>query len=169
MGANPSKFAKCGDDCPVEQVSWEDVQRFIEKLNLIEKTQSYRLPTEAEWEYACRAGTTTEYSFGDGASKLGEYAWYKDNSKDSTHQVATKKPNLWGLFDMHGNACEWVEDDHHGSYKGAPADGRAWVDNPRGSDRMIRGGSWQHDAYSCRSAARDNSDGDEGFRLAKSP
>ena len=173
MGDTPSAFKSCGDDCPVENVSWEDAQRFIEKLNQLEKTKAYRLPSEAEWEYACRAGTTTEYSFGDDASKLGEYAWYQDNSSKTTHRVAGKKPNPWGLYDMHGNVWEWVEDDWHDSYEGAPADGRAWVDNPRGSVRVVRGGSWDDGARDCRSATRGNGGPDiryvsVGFRLSRS-
>ena len=173
MGDNPSRFKECGDDCPVENVSWDDVQQFLKKLNQIEKTKAYRLPSEAEWEYACRAGTTTHHSFGDDSSKLGEYAWYADNSNNTTHRVATKKPNLWGLFDMHCNVAEWVEDDHHDSYKGAPADGRAWVDNPRGLDRGARGGGWGGDSRISRSANRGGFRPDFrsdrlGFRLTKS-
>ena len=173
MGENPSLFKECGDDCPVENVSWDDVQRFIEKLNQLEKTKAYRLPSEAEWEYACRAGTTTEYSFGDDSRILGEYAWYLDNSNKTTHQVATRKPNPWGLYDMHGNVNEAVEDDWHDSYEGAPADGRAWVDRPRGSERVGRGGSWDSDAQECRAVERGFLRlGDRcrwvGFRLAMS-
>jgi formylglycine-generating enzyme required for sulfatase activity len=174
MGENPSKFKKCGDDCPVEDVSWEETQRFIEKLNHLEKTKAYRLPSEAEWEYACRAGTTTEFSFGDDASRLIEYAWYStDFSKSTTHRVATKEPNHWGLYDMYGNVWEWVEDDWHDSYEGAPTHGKAWVDNPRGSNRVFRGGAWTSYVPHCRSAGRGFRpylrDHDVGFRLAMSP
>jgi formylglycine-generating enzyme required for sulfatase activity len=172
MEDNPSIFKSCGDDCPVEKVSWEDAQRFIEKLNQLEKTTGYRLPSEAEWEYACRAGTTTKFSFGDDANKLGEYGWYVGNSNNKTHRVATRKPNPWGLYDMHGNVWEWVEDDYHDSYKGALADGRAWVDNPRSSDRVLRGGGWMFGARGCLSTNRQGRpDGSYwvGFRLAKSP
>lgn len=174
MGDNPSKFKDCGEDCPVESVSWEDAKRFIEKLNQLEKTTGYRLPSEAEWEYACRAGTTTEYYFGDDTSKLGEYAWFKENSKYATHPVAIRNPNSWRLNDILGNVWEWVEDDYHRSYDGAPDDGSAWIDNPRTSDRVIRGGGWGSEARACRSAARghirpDDPDGDLGFRLAMSP
>ena len=173
MGDNSSEFKQCGDDCSVENVSWEDAQRFIEKLNQLEKTKAYRLPSEAEWEYACRAGTTTEYSFGDDAGKLGENAWYGDNSSKTTQRVAGKKPNSWGLYDMHGNVWEWVEDDYHNRYDRAPVDGRAWVDNPRRSSRVIRGGSWSRGAQYCRSAVRSNNPpGDRGvglgFRLSRS-
>src|SRR5665648_172810 len=100
MGDDPSFFK--GDDLPVEQVSWNDVQDFIKKLNEKEDADNYRLPSEAEWEYVCRAGATTRYSFGDDESKLAEYAWYKDNSGGKTHPVGQKKPNPWGLYDMNG-------------------------------------------------------------------
>jgi formylglycine-generating enzyme required for sulfatase activity len=174
MGDNPSKFKDCGEDCPVESVSWEDAKRFIEKLNQLEKTTGYRLPSEAEWEYACRAGTSTEYYFGDDTSKLGEYAWFKENSKNATHPVATRNHNSWRLNDILGNVWEWVEDDYHRSYDGAPDDGSAWIDNPRASDRVMRGGGWGSEARVCRSAARghirpDEPDGDLGFRTAMSP
>ena len=175
MGHNPSEFIKCGDKCPVESVSWDDVQEFIKKLNKKEGGDLYRLPTEAEWEYACRAETTTEFSFGNDKSKLGDYAWFDDNSWDKTHPVATKKPNAWGLYDMHGNVWEWVEDDWHDNYDGAPDDGRAWIDDPRGPHRVLRGGSWYFDPSYCRSAARFGvalGDRDNnlalGFRLARS-
>jgi formylglycine-generating enzyme required for sulfatase activity len=169
----PSFFKQCGDDCPVGQVSWEDAQRFIEKLNQLEKTKGYRLPSEAEWEYACRAGTTTDYSFGDDAGRLGDYAWFSGNSNNSTQRVAGKKPNNWGLYDMHGNVGEWVEDDYHGSYEGASNDGSSWIDTPRGSYRVVRGGGWSGGARYCRSAMRDDlmpddRNGDVGFRLSRS-
>ena len=126
MGDNPSYF-EGDDDLPVEQVSWDNVQSFITKLNDKEGTNKYRLPSEAEWEYACRAGTSTRYSFGDNESELGDYAWYDDNSGRQTHLVGQKRANSWGLYDMHGNVREWVQDCWHGSYEGAPADGSAWV------------------------------------------
>jgi formylglycine-generating enzyme required for sulfatase activity len=154
MGSNPSYFKDGGENCPVEQVSWEDAQQFIKKLNEIEKTKDYRLPSEAEWEYACRAGSDAEFSFGDDVERLDEFVWYSKNSGGKTHPVGNKKPNAWALYDMHGNVWEWVEDDWHSSYKGAPDDGRAWVDKPRRSYRVIRGGSWGRDAPGCRSATR---------------
>jgi formylglycine-generating enzyme required for sulfatase activity len=178
MKKNPSNFKKCGDDCPVEKVSWNDAENFIKKLNEIEGTDKYRLPTEAEWENACRVGTTTDFFFGNDAGKLGQYAWYKDNSEERTHPVGQKKPNAWGLYDMHGNVWEWVEDDWHENYKGAPTDGSAWVD--KGGDarrvvrgRMVRGGSWFNLARLCRSAYRRSHGADDrfnlvGFRLARS-
>ncbi len=92
MANNPSRFKECGDDCPVEQVSWDDVQQFINKLNQIEKTKDYRLPSEAEWEYGCRAGSDAEFSFGDDANRLGEFAWYSGNSEGRTHPVGRRSP-----------------------------------------------------------------------------
>jgi formylglycine-generating enzyme required for sulfatase activity len=172
MGNNPSSFKECGDDCPVEQVSWDDVGEFIKKLNVMESTDQYRLPTEAEWEYACRAEKTTEFSFGDDAGYLGEYAWYDANSKETTHRVAAKKPSPWGLYDMHGNVWEWVEDDWHYWYDGSPLDGQAWIDKAMDSRRVIRGGSWESVDFDCRSATRfgempENRSLSLGFRVAK--
>ena len=109
MGKNPSHFK--GEDRPVEMVSWKEVQKFVTKLNEKEGTDKYRLPSEAEWEYACRAGTQTRYYFGDDESKLNEYAWYAENSGSQTHSIGQKKPNSWGLYDMHGNVWEWVQDN----------------------------------------------------------
>ncbi len=151
-GSNPSYIK--GDELPVEQVSWIDVQEFIKKLNEKEGTNKYRLPSEAEWEYAARAGTSTRYSFGDDELKLGEYAWYDCNSGGETHEVGQKKPNPWGLYDMHGNVWEWVQDSLHSDYNGAPTDSSAW--ELGGTDRVFRGGSWRGDARGCRSANRGN-------------
>ncbi len=156
MGNNPSKFKseEVGGDSrrhPVEQVSWHDAQAFIRRLNEMEPERTYRLPTEAEWEYACRAGTTGDY-----AGNVDSMAWHHDNSGGRTHPVGQKQPNAFGLYDMHGNVWEWCEDDWHGSYDGAPDDGRAWVDiSARGSLRVYRGGSWYGDAVYCRSAFRN--------------
>jgi len=108
MGNNPSNF-KGEDSLPVEQVSWEDCQSFLQKLSQKEGKE-YRLPSEAEWEYACRAGSTTRYFYGDEESKLGEYAWYQDNSGNMTQPVGQKKPNAWGLYDIYGNVGEWCQD-----------------------------------------------------------
>jgi formylglycine-generating enzyme required for sulfatase activity len=173
IGDNPSYFKDGGEDCPVEQVSWKEAQQFIKKLNQVEKTKDYRLPSEAEWEYACRAGSEAEFFFGDDVERLDEFAWYFENSGNKTHRVGEKKPNGWGLYDMHGNIWEWVEDDWHDSYEGAPDDGRAWVDKPRGSCRVIRGGSWSYDARCWRSATRDchgpdGRNGLVGFRFSRS-
>ncbi|MDP2844828.1 MAG: SUMF1/EgtB/PvdO family nonheme iron enzyme, partial [Candidatus Methanoperedens sp.] len=169
MGSNPSYFK--GDNLPVELVSWNDVQEFIKKLNETEDGSKYRLPTEAEWEYAARAGTTTRYSFGDNESELGGYAWYNANSGSKTHEVGQKKPNPWGLYDMHGNVYEWVQDYWHGDYNGAPTDGSSWVSGG-GSDRVARGCSWFYADSTCRSAIRFRpptgfSDDNLGFRLLR--
>ena len=158
MGSNPSYFK--GDDLPVVEVSWNDVQEFIRKLNEKEGTDKYRLPSEAEWEYACRAGTTTRYSFGDSESKLGDYEWYDGNSDDKIHPVGKKKPNPYGLYDVHGTVREWVQDELHSDYAGTPTDGSAW-ESGDGVDRVFRGGSWNSPAGDCRSAHRDG--GDPGF------
>jgi len=169
MGRNPSRFT--GDPSrPVEGVSWDDAQEFCRRLS--QKTgMNFRLPTEAEWEYACRAGTMTAYSFGNDASRLGEFAWFQGNSDESTKPVGTREPNLWGLYDMHGNVWEWVE-DRYGDY---PSE--ATTDPPgrrAGPTRGVRGGSWNYHAPLCRAAFRHNlvpthrSDF-VGFRVARTP
>lgn len=169
MGNNPSNFK--GDNLPVEQVSWNDVHEFIKKLNENEGSNKYRLPSEAEWEYAARAGTTTRYSFGDDESKLGDYAWYDSNSGVKTHEVGQKKPNPWGLYDVHGNVWEWVQDIYHDSYSGVPTDGGAW--EGVGSTHVSRGGGWGYVARDCRSALRHRggagfqANGLLGFRLLR--
>jgi formylglycine-generating enzyme required for sulfatase activity len=156
---NPSYFK--GDNLPVEQVSWKDTQEFCRKLG-----PEYRLPTEAEWEYACRAGTTGDY-----AGNLDEMAWYDKNSGDKTHPVGQKKPNPWGLYDMHGNVWEWCQ-DWYGAY---PDQAVTDPSGPTsGSCRVLRGGSWFHEAFSCRSAQRDSFTPDDrshalGFRLSRTP
>ncbi|AKB25920.1 serine/threonine kinase [Methanosarcina sp. MTP4] len=169
MGNNPSY--NVGDDLPVEQVSWEDAQEFLEKLNGIEGKNKYRLPSEAEWEYACRAGTTTRYYFGDGESKLGDYAWYYGNSGIKTHPVGQKKPNLWGLYGMHGNVWEWCQDRYHSNYNGAPSDGSAW-ESGSSSIRVQRGGCLSSFARDCRSANRSDQEpgspnANLGFRVLR--
>ncbi|MDD4497023.1 MAG: formylglycine-generating enzyme family protein [Methanosarcinaceae archaeon] len=152
MGDNPSIFK--GDDNPVENVSWDDAQKFIKKLNEMEGKDEYCLPSEAEWEYACRAGTTTRYYFGDDDSKLKDYAWYGENSGSKTHSVGQKKPNPWGFYDMHGNIWEWCQDRWHDDYDGAPSDGSVW-ESGSSSDRVFRGGCWYYYARNCRSAIRN--------------
>lgn len=169
MGNNPSRFK--GRDRPVEMVSWHEVQQFIEKINEKESTSKYRLPSEAEWEYACRAGTQTRYFFGNNTSKLKEYAWYVENSGTKTHPVARKNPNPWGLFDIHGNVWEWVSDKFHENYLGAPSDGTSWQDADI-PDIVSRGGSWYCTPDFCRSASRfkrkpDNNLGNLGFRVLR--
>jgi len=172
MGNNPSSFGSCGEDCPVENVSWNDVQQFIKKLNETRGTNKYRLPTEAEWEYACRAGSDTAYCFGNDESRLKDYAWYDGNSGGKTHPVGLLKPNAWGLYDMHGNVWEWCQDWYAENYpSGSVTDP---IGSSSGSFRVIRGGSWHVIAQSCRSAYRgrstpDNRNHDLGFRLCFSP
>ena len=151
---------------PVVGVSWEDARGYATWAGL-------RLPSETEWEYACRAGTSSRFYTGDTEKDLDLAGWYDKNSGGQTHPVGEKAPNAWGLYDMHGNVWEWVEDDWHDSYKKAPDDGWAWVDNPRGSYRVVRGGSWGNVARSCRSARRFNGApgiryNDLGFRLSRS-
>ena len=156
MGINPSA-SKVPNE-PVENVSWDDAVAFCAKLSALPAELAagrvYRLPTEAEWEYACRAGTTTEYSFGDDAKDLGKYAWFDDNSGQTTHAVGEKRPNAWGLYDMHGNVWEWCSDEE-------------------GSRRVYRGGGWYRGAALCRTASRSRSGPSFrsnfiGFRLALS-
>jgi formylglycine-generating enzyme required for sulfatase activity len=150
MGVTPSRFK--GDNLPVESVSWDDVQAFMGRLNEREGVDHYRLPSEAEWEYACRAGSTGLYSFDDEVSQLGEYAWYDENSGDTTHPVGQKKPNAWGLYDMHGNVWEWVEDGKRAYTAHAITDPKGPTD--AGAGRVIRGGGWFVSARVARSAFR---------------
>lgn len=173
MGSNPSEFKNAGKNAPVETVSWEDTQEFIKKLNARERAAGrlpegyvYGLPTEAQWEYACRAGTSSRYYFGNDEGQLGDYAWY--NSGSVTHPVGQKQPNAWGLYDMSGNVYEWCE-DWYGHYPTGP------VTNPvgpaSGSNRVLRGGSWIYYAKDCRSADRGRNTpsdrfNDLGFRLS---
>jgi formylglycine-generating enzyme required for sulfatase activity len=150
-------------------ISWNDAIVYCGWVSQLLSSE-YRLPTEAEWEYACRAGSTTAYHFGKDVTELSEYAWYKNNSGLKTNAVGQKKPNCWGLFDMHGNVWEWCS-DWYGEYPGSA------VTNPTGSsnglNRVIRGDSWLIEAMYCRSADRfkDNPStrvSDLGFRLALS-
>ncbi len=168
MGSNPSGSKV--PTKPVEQVSWNAAVEFCRKLS-DEEGVEYRLPTEAEWEYACRAGTTTAYSFGADASGIGEYVWYKDNSKGSTHPVGEKKPNAWGLFDMHGNVYEWCQ-DLYGPYERLQV-----VSDPIGPasgdhGRVLRGGACVYLPMGVRAAYRITNfphfrNHDIGFRLAR--
>ena len=151
MRKNPSRFQ--GEDHPVENVSWEDVQEFIRWLNAREGGKRYRLPTEAEWEYAARAGAMTTYSFGADESQLGAYAWYVVNSGGTTHPVGQLRPNAWGLYDMHGNVWEWVQDWYGAYAAGSVTDPQGPL---TGSGRVHRGGAWGTAARSCRVSVRDN-------------
>jgi formylglycine-generating enzyme required for sulfatase activity len=169
VGTNPSHFQ--GDlRRPVEQVSWDDAVAFCQELSALEGVE-YRLPTEAEWEYTCRAGSTTRWCFGDSEAGLGDHAWYFGNSGGATHTVGEKKPNAWGLHDMHGNIWEWCA-DFVSKYGEAPSTD---PQGPRtGSNRVYRGGGWDCGGGYCRSADRF---GDApscrsinlGFRVARSP
>ncbi len=153
MGSNPSSYMG-NDNLPVESVSWNDIQQFTTKLNQLDTKNTYRLPSEAEWEYCARAGSTTEYCFGNNTGSLINYAWYYDNSDSWTHIVGQKLPNAWGLYDMHGNVWEWCQDDWYDDYNGAPTDGSAWG-NGTGSYRVRRGGRNLSPAAGCRSANRN--------------
>jgi formylglycine-generating enzyme required for sulfatase activity len=171
MGNNPSRFQGEGTaNCPVECVSWDDVQEYIDKLNIL-TCMKYRLPSEAEWEYACRAGSTGMWCFGDDEAQLTHYAWYDENSDKKTHPVGQKRANAFNLYDMHGNVLEWVQDCWNYTYEGAPTDGSAWTMGDC-EMRVLRGGSWFELAFHTRSASRiwyDTADRESsfGFRLAK--
>jgi len=167
MGNNPSHF-KGDDNLPVEQVSWEDIQQFIAKLRNRDGSW-YELPTEAEWEYAARSGSTTAYACGESERCLFQMGWYDGNAEGKTHPVGQKQPNAWGLFDMHGNVQEWVQ-DWYGNYPGSD------VKDPQGagsgSGRGVRGGGWDGNAQYARSAIRgEGSPGTRsnglGFRLVR--
>ena len=169
MGENPSSFKGCAE-CPVERVSWDDVQAFLAKLNA-RTGKRYRLPTEAEWEYAARGGRQSRGYRYAGGDAVGSVGWHGDNSGDRTHPVGRKRGNELGLHDMSGNVWEWVQDCWNESYRGAPGDGRAWE---RGdcSKRLVRGGSWNYIPLSLRSAFRiryvaGNRNDYLGFRIAR--
>jgi formylglycine-generating enzyme required for sulfatase activity len=178
MGSRPDQLNESGfinPRYPVIFVSWEDAVRFCQTLNDVlglTEQYGYRLPTEAEWEYAARAGTTTDYGFKGAAAELGEYAWYRDNSEGHPQVVCQKLPNGFGLYDMHGNVWEWCQDHYQDNYQGAPVDGSAWKDGDKAAPRVFRGGSWAADATSCHSARRRWSTlgkafYDLGFRLSR--
>jgi formylglycine-generating enzyme required for sulfatase activity len=171
MGNNPSEYKN--NDNPVEMVNWPDVQAFIKRLNKKEGHSRYRLPTEAEWERAVRAGTTSTFYFGIDESQLLNHAWYKDNSGDTTHPVGQKLQNAWGLYDILGNVLEMTDDWYGEAY---------YVNSPSvdptgpisGDTRVVRGCGWNFDARYCRSADRlkyttDYRNEYYGFRLALSP
>jgi formylglycine-generating enzyme required for sulfatase activity len=170
MGANPSRFK--GAKLPVEMVSWDDAREFCNRASA-KCGLTLRLPSEAEWEYACRAGTRTNYHSGDTAADLARAAWYDKNSGGTTHPVGQKEANVFGLHDMHGNVWEWCEDDWHENYQSGPTDGQAWVETPRQYGRVLRGGDWGIRPGHCRSAdrIRDPPDGRSdhyGFRVVRS-
>ena len=175
MENNPSMFQ--GANKPVERVSWNDIQEFLQKLNhklgLSDSNHCYRLPSEAEWEYAVRAGTTTAYYWGDDNSKnsVSQYAWYGGNSNDTTHDVGLKTPNPHGLYDMLGNVWEWVQDCNNDDYENAPVNGSAWEDGDC-QHRVLRGGAWNFFPSGLRVSNRFNlkphtRHSSCGFRLAK--
>jgi formylglycine-generating enzyme required for sulfatase activity len=160
-----------GDDWPVILVSWDDAKQYVAWLSRI-TCKPYRLLTEAEWEYAARAGSQKDYSFGDDEVQLDQYAWYMLNSNRRTQPVGVKAANAFGLHDMHGNVEEWVEDPWHDDYVGAPVDGSSWVEADDANRRVVRGGSWGSNSHELRSAYRDGvttKDRDEkrGFRVAR--
>jgi formylglycine-generating enzyme required for sulfatase activity len=165
---NPARFASCGMSCPVEQVAWHYANVYITKLN--EKTGlKFRMLSEAEWEYAARAGTTTTYSFADDAQRLGDYAWYFDNA-ESTKPAGTKLPNAWGLYDMHGNVEEWVLDCTT-KLKNLPANGYAFG-GAACRYHSTRGGSWSHNPDAQVVAERGSYDAEYqgstvGFRVVR--
>jgi formylglycine-generating enzyme required for sulfatase activity len=165
-GANPSHFGPSPEH-PVDSVSWADASHFCELLSR-RCGLTVRLPSEAEWEYACRAGTSAEFFF-SGAGPfvddeavpheirlaLRDYAWFHENSGGTTHTVGEKRPNPWGLHDLTGNVWEWCADHWHDGYTGAPADGRPWVEAaPRRPLRCLRGGAWDMNGFRCRSTYR---------------
>lgn len=166
MGGNPSNFKQCGSECPVEQVSWDDAKEFIRKLN-VKTGKTYRLPSEAEWEYACRAGARHAYCGSDTIEAVawyGAYATPVGNSGKTTNPVARKQANAWGLYDMSGDVWEWTEDCWNGSYNGAPSDGSAWTTGECSVGRVLRGGSWGGSPRSARSAIRGGVDASRRLR-----
>lgn len=180
LDPDPSRFK--GDNRPVERVSWEDAQEFCQRLS-VKTGKDYCLPSEAQWEYACRAGTATPFHFGetittDLANYDGNHTC-KNNFKgkycQETTVVGSFPANEWGLHDLHGNVCEWCEDDYHDSYTRAPDDGSAWVERDRTeTSRVLRGGSWVNSPQNCRAANRDNGSYDSpyfvlGFRVCCVP
>ncbi|MEJ2207293.1 MAG: SUMF1/EgtB/PvdO family nonheme iron enzyme [Gemmatimonadota bacterium] len=171
MGSNPSFFTSCGDDCPVERVSWDDIQGFLQALNAADPGKDYRLPTEAEWEYAARAGTTGDYG---GTGNLDDMGWYEENAGGRTHGVAQKQANAWDLYDMHGNVTEWVQDWYSDNYYSvSPANDPPGPNT--GTGRVLRGGPWNGSPEGARSAWRalygPSLAGVEefGFRLVRTP
>ena len=175
MGNNPSHFAACGKNCPVENVSWQDVQTFTSKINAQSKEKAgYRLPTEAEWEYACRFGGTQEKYCGGDA--LDQVAWYNSNSNKTTHPVGRKAPNRLGLYDMNGNVWEWVADWYDKDFyiTDAARQKNPICTNSASGNHTLRGGSWNYIAEYVHATHRnwgnpDYRDSDDGFRLVRMP
>ncbi|NJK41663.1 MAG: formylglycine-generating enzyme family protein [Acaryochloridaceae cyanobacterium SU_2_1] len=176
MGSNPSSFK--GANRPVENINWNEAVEFCQKLSQ-KSGKEYRLPSEAEWEYACRAGTTSPFYFGETITpKIANYAGISSygsgpqgDYREQTTEVGSFPPNAFGLYDMHGNVWEWCQDTWHDDYTGAPKDGSAWINENDNYSRILRGGSWFDIPRSCRSADRSRDDpGDRnyyfGFRLA---
>jgi formylglycine-generating enzyme required for sulfatase activity len=178
LGSNPSRFR--GDDRPVDSVSWADSRKFLETLNqrLAESGRGagteLRMPSESEWEAACRAGSQTRFSGGDGLDALERAGWFSGNAGGGTHPVGRKAPNAWGFHDMHGNVREPCLDFWHGTYRNAPADGSPWLRRSGSSKRVFRGGSFRDDADACRAASRFpagpmQSDPRQGLRVCFGP
>ena len=170
MGYNFSHY-RSKDRLPVEMVSWNDAQKFIGSLNEIEKTNKYRLPTEAEWEYACKAGREDQWYCGNEHDKLPKFAWFAKNSRGRTHVVGQKKANRFGLYDMHGNVWEWCQDWYDKDYY-TKRIGQGPEGPPRGKKKVCRGGAWYCNHNLVRSANRGkadpaNKENHIGFRLAK--
>ncbi len=176
VGKNPSKWK--GPRNSVEMVSWDEANDFCRKVTLelrehklLKENEVIRLPSEAEWEYACRAGTKTAYAFGDKPDDLKDYAWFNGNAKGEDPPVGKKKANDWGLHDMHGYVWEWCSDGWHKNYEGAPTDGSSWTAKDE-KEHVVRGGSWADDADSARSAFRAHKAADHrsdaiGFRCVR--
>ena len=159
MGSNPSRWQ--GPRNSVENLSFDEAQQFCRKITallrnarLISPKQTIRLPTEAEWEYCARAGSTTLYSFGDDVQQLDEYAWHTGNAAGNDPPVGAKKPNPWGLYDIHGYLWEWCQDAWHNDYQSAPADGSAWDGAGGATKQVLRGGSWKDKASMLTSSYR---------------
>jgi formylglycine-generating enzyme required for sulfatase activity len=156
---------------PVIWVNWEEAKGYVTWLSRM-TGKDYRLLSEAEWEYSARAGNQGRWSFGDDEAQLGDYAWFSENSDSKTQLVAKKKPNAFGLYDMHGNVFQWVEDPYHHNYNGAPLDGSEWGSGGDASRRVVRGGSWNYGPDGLRSAKRDmgiahDRNYDVGFRVGR--
>lgn len=159
MGSNPSRWK--GDRNSVEMLSFDQARTFCQKTtklmqaaNLIDKNEIIRLPSEAEWEYVARAGTPTAYSFGNDMKQLDQYAWHTGNAAGNDPPVGAKKPNPWGLYDIHGYLWEWCLDVAHNNYQGAPTDGSAWAEGGDQQRRSIRGGSWKDQPEYLSSSCR---------------